>query len=304
MEKKEVSNKKYIFFVILAMAFVLIGFALKSGKKTELSGSIEQREPDPTEERQRTDQILTVDGVAISSLGYHADTDVELYYDYSQVPLRVDGENMKDNQEWLGYYAQCRNADAFVCDYNLGSGKSVNMLNLSGKIFHIPFSLADLPEVGTVNDIEHSVINSSERFMGLTFCNNFDGFLLPGNKIYVQTYPGTDTVNAVSIDAEGMQYEEDPITAEIAGIYIGMKESDVIQRYGEGTQSSNFVSMKLQKEHGITASVFHSTIYKNGTGILVVTYNEERCVTAVSLYTDVLHRDLSEEKWIEVNEDE
>lgn len=306
--EKNFSQGKYIFLMIIALIFIITGFALKhQANKRQESGAIQKKETESENNvgsHPETGQLTTIDGVPISALGYDAEDTPETYYDYSQVPTRVDGVNMRDNQEWLAYYARCRNADAYVCEYNLSSRRTVNNVVISGDTFHIPFSTEDLPETGMVNEISHSIANSSEQFYGSTFCHAMDGIPLAGNKVYIQTYPGTDTVNAVSIDLQGMAYQEDSITAEIAGIHIGMKESEVISKYGEGTPSSNFASRMLQEERGIEAVIFQSTIYKNASGILVVTYDENRLVISVSLYTDELHRDLSEEKMIEVYEQE
>lgn len=306
--EKNLSQGKYIFLMLIALIFVITGFALKHQEnKRQESGAIQKEETESENNvgsHPETGQLTTIDGVPISALGYDAEDTPETYYDYSQVPTTVDGVNMRDNQEWLAYYARCRNADAYVCEYNLSSSRTVNNVVISGDTFHIPFSTEDLPETGMVSEISHSIVNSSEQFYGSTFCHAMDGIPLAGNKVYIQTYPGTETVNAVSIDLQGMAYQEDPITAEIAGIHIGMKESEVVSKYGEGTPSSNFASRMLREQRGIEAVIFQSTIYKNASGILVVTYDENRLVISVSLYTDELHRDLSEEKMIEVYEQE
>ena len=301
----ELSQKSNIFLMVIALILVITGFALKHQEKQQQESRAIQKETESeitTDDHPETGQLTTIDGVPISTLGYDAEDVPEIYYDYTQVPTRVDGVNLQDNQEWLAYYARCRNADAYVCEYNLGSSRTVNNVVISGDTFHIPFSTEDLPETGMVSEISHSIVNSSEQFYGSTFCNVMDGIPLAGNRVYIQTYPGTETVNAVSIDAKGMVYNEDPITAEIAGIHIGMKESEVVSKYGEGTPSSNFASRRLREEQGIEAVIFQSTIYKNASGILVVTYDENRLVMSVSLYTDELHRDLAEEKVIEVQE--
>ena len=303
----ELSQKSNICLMVIALILVITGFALKHQENTqqEQESIAIQKETESeitTDSHLETGQLTTIDEVPISTLGYDAEDVPETYYDYSQVPTRVDGVNLQDNQEWLAYYARCRNADAYVCEYNLGSSRTVNNVVISGDTFHIPFSTEDLPETGMVSEISHSIVNSSEQFYGSTFCHAMDGIPLAGNKVYIQTYPGTETVNAVSIDVQGMAYQEDTITAEIAGIHIGMKESEVVSKYGEGTPSSNFASIQLREEQGIEAVIFQSTIYKNASGILVVTYDENRIVISISLYTDELHRNLAEEKVIEVQE--
>lgn len=301
----KLSQKRNIFLMAIALILIITGFALKHQENKLQESEVSQNKIETevlADNPPETGQLTTIDGVPISALGYHAEDEPELYYDYTQVPVRVDGVDMRDNQEWLAYYARCRNADAYVCDYNLDSGRSVNNVIISEETFHIPFSIEDLPETGMVSEVSHAIVNSSEQFYGFTFSNNMDGIILLGNKVYIQTYPGTDTVNAVSIDIQGMANDEDSISAEIAGIRIGMKESDVIAKYGEGTPSSNFASIQLREDQGIEAVIFQSTVYKNASGILVITYDENRLVKSVSLYTDELHRDLTEEKLIEVQE--
>lgn len=302
--EKTISQGKYIFLIIVALFFVITGFALKhQNNMPQESESVQMdvESDNKADSQQSTGQLTTIDGVLVSQLGYGTQTP-EMQYDYSQVPTRVDGVNMRDNQEWLAYYAQCRNADAYVCEYNISRDRSINTVVISGKTYHIPFSTADLPETGAVSEISHFIVNSSERFYGTAFGKVIDGILYAGNVVYIQTYPETEIINAVSIDAQGMAYGEDSITAEIAGIHIGMKENEVVSKYGEGTPSSNFASRRLQEQQGIEAVAFQSTIYKNASGILVVTYDDNRRVVSVSLYTDVLHRDLAEEKLIEVQE--
>lgn len=302
MKKKEISRKKYILLLCLAFLLVIAGFAIKhNANKPEVSNEeqLYQLITSGNAVQNTTGQIADLNDAMMEQIGQKQTEEGTYitYYDYSQVPERPDGVKLFNNTAWQSYYCECRHADAYTIPDNV-SNRNLNSVVINGVKYSIPFDVEELPEDGEVQYIPYSIVNASERFYGNVYCRMEDEIQI-GNEFYVQTYPETTMVNAVSVQYEGMLYD-DTISMEIADIKVGMKEEDVIRILGEGTPSSNYTAIWFQEKYHLTESVHPSTIYCNSTGVVVVTYDDSRHVISVSLYTAALRRDLDDEVLIEV----
>ncbi len=303
MKKKEISKKLYILLMCSAFVLIIAGLALKfQSKKPQMTSEEHLLQMIVSSNTSDTRSLSTLDGVPAELLGYgdYGDgQEIEYYYDSSQIPTKADGVNLTDNQAWEAYYFECRHTDACTVESNVPN-KNLNSIVICGEKYTLPFNIEDLPDDGSINELfSYNILNASERFYGYTYCRTQDGLVKTGNEFYVQTYPDTSTVNAVSVQYQGMLYD-DTISLEIAGIKVGMKERDVIDLLGEGTQSNNDMALWFQEKHGLSVNVYQSTVYCNNTGIVVVTYDDNRHVISVSLYTAALRRNIEDENMIEV----
>ena len=76
-----------------------------------------------------------------------------------------------------------------------------------------------------------------------------------------------------------------------------MSEKDVINKYGEGFISNNDFSNYMIQKYNLNITEYQSRIYKNGSAILVVTFDDKRKVESIFLYDSVLNRDPEKEAY-------
>ena len=296
-------KRKYILLSFLGITLVLGGFILRhQANKPEISNEEQLAQTVEDSSKRIQSDIENLQGQIGEEVGRSSDENGTYitYYDYSQVPTRPDGVRMNNNASWQSYYCECRHADAYTIPDNV-SNKNLNSVIINGQRYSIPFDISTLPEDGAMEDIGYAIVNASERFYGNTYCRMQNEYRI-GNEFYIQTYPDTTTVNAVSVQYSGMLYD-DTISMEIAGITVGMKEEDVIRILGEGTPSSNYTAIWFQEKYHFEESVHQSTVYCNNTGVVVITYDDNRHVISISLYTPELRRDMEDEILIEVYEE-
>lgn len=290
MEKKELSSKKIALLMVVAIIFLVVGLALKhranlpniNGESDEAAHADSEPEEIPSNASTETPSIETVNSPTGES---RPDTNGD--YDTTGVPIYMDGVNLEGNSEWITYYARSESTSAYIVANNLSSSYDVNFFEVNGERYSLPMSLEDFPwEESVLNNCTLS--NYTELFDGNGYGDvDVDLQMIWGNMVYLQCYPGSDVVNAVHIDVENMMLSDTSFSASIAGISVGMNETEVINRYGEGTRSSRDFHWEMAEEAGITN--YQDTVYKNSSGILVVSYNTERVVVAISLYSSSLN---------------
>lgn len=218
-------------------------------------------------------------------------TELIVEYDYSQVPVNINGLHLANNNDWLTYYASCKNADAYVCDFTMNESTNLNFINVGGRLLRLPFHLDDLPDdVKHFPESHYFIYDKTQHFEGENYYKFENGNYNFYNGMHIQVYPTSDIVNAVGV-VKDISNGNSKELISIAGITTNMKEEDVIKKYGYGFVSNKDFSNDLIKERNLPITVFQSRIYKNGSGILVVTFDENRKVNSVFLYTINLHRD-------------
>lgn len=288
MDKKfEISYEGTIFLGIIALICLVSGFYLKHSAHL-MDGEENISEKDVIHESNE-DSTYNAD-IEEMPLNYNYDdnntTDSLTENQSSQVPTYVEGIYLSGNEEWFTYYARCSNRNAFSISNSINASYNLNYFEINGTKYSLPmqeetFSLEKGLEARAYE-------NCTEYFQGSAYGVVDPLFLIiSGNKIYLQNYPGTSVINAVHIDSDHYYTSDTSVQAAISGISLGMSESEVVQKYGSGTASSHFYSAEMAENLEITN--FQDTIYKNSTGILVVTYDDNRYVISITLYSSGLN---------------
>ncbi len=230
-------------------------------------------------------------------------TELIVEYDYSQVPVNINGLHLANNNAWLTYYASCKNADAYVCSATDKGKVNYNFIKISGKLYKLPFYIDDIPEEykkGIV--MGYSIFNKTQIFEGDSYFlneNNESNYL---NGMHLQVFPTSELVNAIGVARES-SCDTNTDLVSIAGLDTSMTEDDVIRKYGYGIVSNKNFSNKMIKEMNLPVITYQSRIYKNGSAILVVTFDDNRRVESIFLYHSILNRDPDKEKYT-INEKE
>lgn len=288
--KIELSRKKAIILVIFSFMCLTLGFYLKHSAylPEEDEKQVLSNLEDPHESNE-SDSLYS--NTQRSYLTYNAinnDATNELVdFDSSQVPTYVDGANLSGNIEWVSHYAACRRCSAFSIPNSINTTYNLNYFEVNDALYKLPL-LED--EFFLERGIElYSLENYTEYFQGSAYgVVDQDLSIIWGNKIYLQNYPGTPVINAVHIDAEHLLASDSSVQATISGISLGMSENEVIEKYGSGVGSSRSFSTEMVERTGITN--FEDTIYKNSSGILVVSYDENSYVISITLYSSGLNQ--------------
>lgn len=269
-EKIELDNKSIIILAMLAFFCLVLGFSMRYHNNVKGAESqdilIEEAEPEVGETYSHSAAMQNESAGHYIGNDNNKETDDLVDFDISTVPTYVDGINLSGNGEWINHYAACRYRSAFNVSYSVNSSLNLNYFEVNGKTYRLPMMEENFPldrgmEIYACED-------STDYFRGDAYgVVDQDLLIIWGNKIFFQRYPGTSLINAVHIDSDHLVQSDSSVQAAVAGISLGMSEDDVIRKYGNGTSS------------------FQSVIYKNSSGILVVTYNENRYVIGITLYT-------------------
>lgn len=205
----------------------------------------------------------------------------------SWVPTFMDGVDLTGSVEWVSQFSASRRSNAFRMENNTDPSCNLNFFEINGSEFKLPMLDFMLPIDCSIGVYGHDTFTS--YFRGEAYGEvNEDLMVIFGNKIYFQSYPESNVLYAVSIDTRDYTESESDIRGSIAGISLGMVESDVVSMYGDGTPSNQFYTMEMAERDGITH--FQDTVYKNETGILVVTYDDNRCVSRITLFSYSLNQ--------------
>jgi len=287
MEKKEIGETKLIILAFCGILCLVVGFALKfQAKKANVEIAVAEEDTEqavPEYEMGDLGEYLTENMISSSVSGNGRMTE----FDENLIPTYPDGIYMGNNELWEAYYSSGRNCAAFVSESNLSRNYNINFFEVNGCIYTLPLNVATFPWDKSLMDY-CNFSDYTESFNGEGYGNvDSDLQMIWGNMIYLQCYPGSELVNAVHIDAERMLISDEGMSASIAGIEIGMSEEEVIFLLGAGTKSCTLYAMDEYINIAVE-SAFDRTFYKNGTGILVVSYNENRIVEALSLYSDAI----------------
>lgn len=288
-------KKRLLLTVITVLMITLVGCGKEKTEKFEMETdtgkvTLEVTESGDINITEETNE--TVDDVEAS-----VPTELVIEYDYSQVPVNINGLDLSNNNAWLTYYASCKNADAYVCPVTDADEIDFNNIKILGELYKLPFTIDEIPheyKKGIV--MGYSIFNKTQIFEGDSYFLNENNKSNYQNGMHIQVFPTSEIVNAIGIERES-SCDSNSVLVSVAGLDTSMTEEDVINKYGYGIESNRNFSNSMIAEMNLSVENYQSRIYKNSSAILVVTFDDERRVESVFLYHSILNRDPDKEKY-------